>query len=334
VTRGTVHNYLGMVLDFSSPPYVSISQVGMIGDIIRKARESPTMKIPTASPKSLATEQLFEVSPDSPPLTEKAQANFHSILASFNFIGGRGRPDLIPYLAAGLKRVLAPTEEDERKAARFVGYVESTRNLTLRLRCYLPPKISAFIDASFATHPNMRSHSGVCLTMGVGAFYSKSTAQKLNSTSSCHAEMVALAKCMQQGLWSKYFIEDQGYPPSPITAFQDNQSTIKLMENGRPTSGLSRHIRIGYFWVHNLILKKVIKMVYCPTEFMIADIMIKPLQESLFRTMRDRIMGIVRCPMVEESTYPKTPHTRIQVPHIEPNRGLWTEFQEFFIFTE
>jgi hypothetical protein len=136
-----------------------------------------------------------------------------------------------------LKRVLTPTE-DERKAARFFGYVESTRYLTLRLRCYLPPKISTFIDASFAVHPNMRSYSGVCATMGVGAFYSKSTAQKLNTTSSCHSEAVALAKCLQQSLFSQYVIEGQGYPTTRITIFQDNQSTIKLMENGRPTSEL------------------------------------------------------------------------------------------------
>jgi hypothetical protein len=40
VTTGTVHNYLGMVMDFSDPPYVSINQVGMIEDIIRKTRET------------------------------------------------------------------------------------------------------------------------------------------------------------------------------------------------------------------------------------------------------------------------------------------------------
>jgi heat shock protein HspQ len=59
VTTGTVHNYLGVVLDFSDPPYVSINQVGMIEDIMRKARESRTLKIPTASPKSPATGHLF-----------------------------------------------------------------------------------------------------------------------------------------------------------------------------------------------------------------------------------------------------------------------------------
>jgi hypothetical protein len=41
VTTGTVRSYLGMVMDFSNSPYVSINQVGMIEDIIRKASESP-----------------------------------------------------------------------------------------------------------------------------------------------------------------------------------------------------------------------------------------------------------------------------------------------------
>jgi hypothetical protein len=102
----------------------------------------------------------------------------------------------------------------------------------------------------------MRSLSGVCIAMGVGAFYSKSAAQKLNTTSSCHSEAVARAKCLPQSLFSQYLIEGQGYPTTPITIFQDIQSTIKPIENGRPTSELSKHIKNGYFWVYDLIVKK------------------------------------------------------------------------------
>jgi hypothetical protein len=85
----------------------------------------------------------------------------------------------------------------------------------------------------------------------------------------------------------------------PITVLQDNQSTIKLVENGRPTSELSRHKRTGSFWIHDLLIKNIIKLVYCPTEDMVADIMTKPFQGSLFKTMRDRLMGVVPCPVTE-----------------------------------
>jgi hypothetical protein len=199
-----------------------------------------------------------------------------------------------------MKRVLEPSEEDGRKLARCIKYAESTASIPLRLGCHLPPRVTTFIDASFATHPDSKSHSGVCVTLGTGAYYSRSSTQKLNTTSSCEAELVALSKGLQQSLWSAYFIESQGYAPSPVTVLQDNQSTIKLAEYGRPTSELSRHIRIGFFWIHDLLSRNIIKLMYCPTKCMIADIMTKPLQGTLYKTMRDRVMGVAPCSISEE----------------------------------
>jgi Reverse transcriptase (RNA-dependent DNA polymerase) len=299
VTQGKVHNYLGMVMDFSKPPYVIINQTGMIEDIVSKVTATGHFNIPSTGPKSPAIEQLFESSADSPPLSDEHKATFHSVVAKFNFVTCRARPDMLTPLSYLMKRVLKPTEEDGRKLARYIAYAASTTDLTLRLGCNLPPRVTTFIDASFATHPDMKSHSGVCITLGTGAYYSKSTTQKLNTTSSCEAELVALAKGLQQSLWSSYFIENQGYPSTPVTVLQDNQSTIRLVENGGPTSELSRHIRIGFFWMRDLLIRNIISVVYCPTERMIADIMTKPLQGSLFRTMRDRIMGTVTCPTTE-----------------------------------
>jgi len=43
---------------------------------------------------------------------------------------------------------------------------------------------SWWVDASFAVHPNMRSHTGGVMTLGSGGAYSVSTKQKLNTRSS------------------------------------------------------------------------------------------------------------------------------------------------------
>ena len=59
--------------------------------------------------------------------------------------------------------------------------------------------------------------------------------------------MVALAKGLQQSIFSAYFLAGQGYPMSQIIVNQDNQSTIKLISNGRSNSELTRHIQIGYY---------------------------------------------------------------------------------------
>jgi hypothetical protein len=51
--------------------------------------------------------------------------------------------------------------------------------------------------------------------------------------------------------------------------------------------------------MRDLPIKNIISVVYYSTENMIADIMTKLLQGSLFRTMRDRIMGTAPCPTTE-----------------------------------
>ena len=76
-------------------------------------------------------------------------------------------------------------------------------------------------------------------------------------------------------------------------------STIKLIEKGRSTSELTRHIDLGFFWIHDLLKRGLITVEYCPTEQMVADYMTKPLQGSLFQTMRDKVMGATSCTVTD-----------------------------------
>ena len=147
-----------------------------------------------------------------------------------------------------------------------------------------PMTIRTYIDASFAVHSDFKSHTGACITMGIGCLYT--------TTSSCQAELVALAKGLQQSIYSSYFLAGQGYKIPPIIVNQDNQSTIKLISNGKSNSELTRHIQIGYYWVKDLIDRGLITIEYCPTESMIADFFTKPLQGTLFYQMRDKVTGI------------------------------------------
>jgi hypothetical protein len=85
------------------------------------------------------------------------------------------------------------------------------------------------------------------MSMGTGAVYSTSRRQKLNTKSSTEAELVGINDVLPQALWTKYFMEAQGYGITTILN-QDNQSAIKLSDNGNASSGKgSRHINIRYF---------------------------------------------------------------------------------------
>ena len=85
-----------------------------------------------------------------------------------------------------------------------------------------------WVDASYAVHPDMRSHTGSTETLGKDSVYSTSTRQKLNKKSSTEAEMVGADDLMPQVLWTQYFIEAQGYGIDDNFMYQDNQSTMQM----------------------------------------------------------------------------------------------------------
>ena len=148
--------------------------------------------------------------------------------------------------------------------------------------------IKWWVDASFAVHPDMKSHTGGALIMGKGAVYGTSTRQKLNTRSSTEAELVGVNDVMPQILWTRYFLEAQGYDVSDSIIYQDNQSAMLLEKNGRASSGKrTRHINIRYFFVHDRIDAGEVSVQYCPTGEMIADFL-----RSLFKGLCSGNYGI------------------------------------------
>jgi hypothetical protein len=85
--------------------------------------------------------------------------------------------------------------------------------------------------------------TGGAMTLGKGVIYGTSTRQKLNTKSSTEAELVGVNDVMPQILWTRYFLEAQGYDIKDSITYQDNQSSILLEKNGRASSGKrTRHI--------------------------------------------------------------------------------------------
>ena len=152
--------------------------------------------------------------------------------------------------------------------------------------------MDTYIDAAYAVHDDMKSHTGGIVTLGRGAVMSKSQKQKLNTKSSTEAELVGFSDYTPNSLWASNFLDKQGYTIQKNVVHQDNQSAMKLEINGRRSCGQkSRHIDIRYFFLKDKIQKGEIKVEYCPTEEMVADFLTKPLQGALFNKMKDVIMG-------------------------------------------
>ena len=152
--------------------------------------------------------------------------------------------------------------------------------------------IKWYVDSSFVVHPDFCSHTGVIMTYGRGSLQSMSKKQKLNTRSSTKAELVGADDASTLILWTKLFMENQGYTIEKNILFQDNKSTILLKNNGKKSSSKrTRALNIHYFFLTDQIRKGNIQVEYCLTALIIADYFTKPLQGKLFAKFKKAIMG-------------------------------------------
>ena len=151
------------------------------------------------------------------------------------FISKRGRQDIQPAMAALCTRVKKPTETDWNKLVRFMRWLFKTRKDVMTFDARLGLALFEwFIDASFAVHPDFRSHTGGSgrFEGGLGCPINVSSKQKLNTDSSAAAELVAVGQLLPLVMWIPLFLQEQGYPVK-TRVYQDNKSAILLEKNGR-----------------------------------------------------------------------------------------------------
>ena len=285
VHTGKVLKYLGMLFDFTKDGEVTVSMDHYIEDVL--AQWNNEVKGVSMTP---ATGVLFNVDTGSPPLARKEAERFHSTVAKLLYAGKRVRIDILTATTALTTRVQDPREADMEKLLRIIRYLKSSKDVKLKLRCD-ELIVNSYIDASYGVHPDMKSHSGSVVSLGSGAVSASSTKQKINTKSSCEAELTAVADKIGKAIWIRNYLIDQGYEPGPVVLHQDNQATMQLLQKGYPASDRTRHINIKYFFVKDLIGRNEVKIVYLETGDMVADGMTKPLQGDLFRRFRAKVQG-------------------------------------------
>jgi hypothetical protein len=288
VTYGKVHDYLGMTLDYSRDGKVTINMAQYVTEFLRNVPDGMG-KGTSVTP---AAGHLYEVRSDAEPLDKLMSEQFHTLTAKLLFLSKRARPDLQQAVGFLTTRVKSPDTDDWKKLNRVIQYLRGTRELNLTLEADSTHVVKWWVDAAFAVHPDMRSQTGMTMTLGKGSVYAGSVRQKLNTRSSTEAELVGVDDSMGMILWTRLFLESQGYEVKNTKIYQDNQSAALMERNGkRSSTKRTRHINIRYFFITDCIKDGGIDVEYCPTENMLADIFTKPLQGNAFRKFRDAVLN-------------------------------------------
>ena len=169
-------------------------------------------------------------------------------------------------------RVKAPTEQDWKKLMRLLEYIHGTRADFLMLASDDLSVLKWYVDASFAVHEDFKSHTGATFSYGRGCPIALSRKQKLNTWSSAKVELVGADDASQLILWTRLFLEAQGYNVHENILYQDNRSAILLEKNGRRSSSKrTRALNIRYFFLTDQVAKGNLVIEHCSTEDMIAD---------------------------------------------------------------
>jgi hypothetical protein len=301
VARGKVHTYLGMKFDFTESKIVKVTMFDYVDEIVQSfdtacseledgyTEVSGRRRIATAAP-----DDLFKVDGDATKLDQAKAKAFHNITAKMIYVTKRARPDISLAVAFLTTRVKGPDIDDWRKLRHTIKYLRVTRDLPLILGADDSGVLSWYVDASFAVHPDMRGHTGGAMTMGRGFPLDTSTKHKLNTRNSTESEVVSVDDMIPHILWTRLFMQAQGFEVRDNILFQDNKSAILLETNGRASSSKrTKHINIRYYYVADRVAKGELRVVWCPTDKMIADFLTKPLQGKAFVEFRNLLMGVV-----------------------------------------
>ena len=155
--------------------------------------------------------------------------------------------------------------------------------------------LARYSDADWAGNADDRkSTTGGCFYVETNFVAWMSKKQNFVSLSTAEAEYIAAGSCYSQHLWNKKLLGDYGLSQETMVVHCDNFSAIDISKNPVQHSK-TKHIRIRYHFIKDLVERKVVALEYIPIKRQNADIFTKPLDRSRFESLR-QVIGVITYP--------------------------------------
>nr|GEU37859.1 retrovirus-related Pol polyprotein from transposon TNT 1-94 [Tanacetum cinerariifolium] len=179
-----------------------------------------------------------------------------------------------------------PKESHLTAMKRIPMYLKGTSTLGLYY-----PKCSGFdlkgySDSDYAgCNMDRKSTSGACQILYGKLFCWSAKKQQSVAMSSVEAEYVAAVGYCASIIWMKSQINDYDIHYKMVPIFCDNTSSIAI-SNNPVLHSRTKHIDIRYHFIRDHILKGDIKLHFIHTEYQLADIFTKSLDEPTFTRLK------------------------------------------------
>lgn len=267
---GEVKVCLGMDITFNKDKgYVTLSQETYIDQLLNKFHLSDC--------KTVETPMEVKLNINKGEVGVNSHMPYQQLIGSLMYLSVLTRPD-ISYSISFLSQFNnCHTKEHWEYAKRVLKYLKRTKCYGIKYCKEGNSEIIGYVDADWASNSvDRRSYTGMCFLLSDGAISWECRKQKCVALSSTESEYMGLSEACREALYLKelqYEITNKMYT---INLFNDNQGAQKLCAN--PVfHKRTKHIDIKYHFCRDLVMDKIVKVLYMPTADMPADILTKSL---------------------------------------------------------
>ena len=300
ITTSPVQRLLGMdVKQSDDNSNISISMRNYILEFLHDSNMDNCN--PVRTPMEIFSRTSLSKEDDNDISDFKLHNNFRSLVGSLSYLCNIARPDIAVAVNYLSRNQANPQNFHWRIAKRLCRYLKGTLDLGIVYSFSSTPAATTlfgYADADWASDVSCRnSTSGYIFKIGDHLISWKCKLQHVIALSTTEAEYYSLSAAIKEAKYLRSLLHDLGFSQiQATTVFEDNQGCVNLAHHST-SHERTKHIDIKHHYIRQEIRDGNIRVIYCPTRDMTADIMTKPLNFEL-HSRCVQMMGLKTIPTI------------------------------------
>ena len=219
------------------------------------------------------------------------------LVMKYMWLGRICRPDLLVAINTCAGHITRWTVNDDRRMSRLAGYTAATLHHSHVMHIRDPPsqlQLSLYVDADFASGPDLKSTSGFVLALEGPASFAllswNAKRQRAVSRSTTEAEFVSLSGALfNEAIPLLQVVQLMFSGSMSLRCFEDNQAVLAILAKGYSPKlrHLSKFHRVNVASTCQAFDEPDIEAQYIDTKLQRADIMTKPLSVGQWASALD-----------------------------------------------
>ncbi|KAH9051523.1 hypothetical protein Ae201684P_007526 [Aphanomyces euteiches] len=200
------------------------------------------------------------------------------------------RPDIANAVRNLSKHLSKYDDTHWKQAQRVLKYLKGSKSASLEIDGRVKWETCSSVRTAMRLRKRRRPQVDQWLRRYVRLMRTLLSLEEANHRGTVHSRsrVHCLGRLCQELLWFSELLEELGFPQKTILVHCDNQSAIAIAKNSGQHER-TKHISTKYHFVRDNVEKEVIKLQYCPSKMMIADILTKAIPREQFEILRSKL---------------------------------------------